>query len=136
MSISPYERIYDRARQEMSDREFARLVGWHLQHGFVFARPDFFVMGRPVMRFAPMELLLSPEYTFRSADCDCWYIHSMSGNMSAAWSVMPWPLPWIAYERMRDGKRHLTFRRTEDLRRLCPPDIYNESFHELTMAQA
>ena len=134
--MSPYERMYAKARELDPSLDWGAVVGWHLQHGFVFARPDLFVMGRPVMRFAPVELILRLDYPFRLYDCDCWYIHSMAGNMAAAWNIMPWELPWIAYERMRDGTRHLTFRRTEDLRRLCPPDIYNESFHELTMAQA
>ena len=134
--MSPYERMWRTARELDPAQDWGAVVGWHMQHGFVFARPDFFIMGRPVTQWAPAELITDSHFLFRIADCDCWYIHSAAGNMAAAWSVMPWPLPWIAYERVRDGARHLTFRPAEVLRRLCPPDIYNESFHELTLAKA
>ena len=125
--MSPYERMYRTARELDPAQDWGAVVGWHMQHGFVFARPDFFIMGRPVLRYSPESLITEPTYLYKSEFCDCWYVHAMAGNLARAWSVMPWPLPWIAYERVRDGARHLTFRPAEALRRLCPPDIHDES---------
>ncbi len=99
--MNPYERIYERARQETSDAEFAARVGWYMQYGFLFATPDFFIMGKVA-----------------DGRTDCWYIEAMAGDMAKAWSILPHELPWIAFERTHGGTKELQFVRIEDLRRL------------------
>jgi hypothetical protein len=97
---------------------FGYYIDWHFKHGFVFSTPDFFIMGRAapkgVIEADGVKLTWFPEWW----NCDTWYIHAMSGDMSKAWSILPWELPWIAFERVRCGKRELTFIETGRLRRL------------------
>ncbi len=100
-------------------KPFNEYVAWHLENGFVFSTPEFFAMGRCVdsKRFDPEELEIFPRE--RS---DAWYVFAMAGKMPRLWSIMPWPLPLIGWERMRGGKRELSFFRSEVLHRLCPPE--------------
>ena len=104
---------------------FKAYLDWHMKHGFVFSTPEFFAMGRPVMRYRPEAEITEPTFLFNPEDCDTWYIFALAGNMQKAWSIMPWPLEWIAFERLRGGIRELTFARTETLKRLCPPILIN-----------
>ena len=85
--------------------EFQYDVAWYLSHGFVFARPDFFVMGRPVVSSASEAQMMDPDFKFHSHECDCWYVHAMAGNVVRAFDVMPWWMPFIAFHRIgREGK--------------------------------
>ncbi len=97
--MSPYERIYRAAAELDPDLNWPETLRDYLQGGFVFSTPDFFIMGR-------------------QQDEKTWYVHSMAGDMQKAWSILPWHLPFIAFERVRSGKRELTIVPTETLRRL------------------
>lgn len=113
--MSPAERIalkYEESPQEMP---FSYYVDWHMKHGFVHATPEYFIMGRAVK--------LGTDFTDRlfttpREEANAWYIHAFSGNMGMAWGVMPWALGYIAFERVRSGKRELTITPTERIRRL------------------
>ncbi len=105
--MTPYERIARRYDEDEPPGAFDCLVEWHLMHGFVFSRPDYFVMGRPVCSDASAELICEPTFHFASARCDCWYIHAMAGNLSNVWAVLPWELPWIAWQRHHDPEKVL-----------------------------
>lgn len=71
---------------------------WYLLNGFVFSRPDLFIMGRPVMRNARQELITG-WHRFPDAECDCWHVYLSAGNIVRAWDFMPWPLDWVSFER-------------------------------------
>ena len=114
--VSPYERIYERARKECTDAEFAARIGWYLHHGFVFSTPDFFIMGRNCWRETLP--LVKPDEYFDRMDGDCWYIAAFAGDMSKAWSILPWPLPWIAFQREHAGTKELQFVEISRLKRL------------------
>lgn len=96
----------DRIKQTYLDRPEAHplewYLHWHLEHGYVFCTPDFFVMGFPVNKHR----LGNDEHPFDcyKPDGDCWYVFAMAGNMAKAWSIMPWPLPFIGWHRDRVGK--------------------------------
>ena len=122
--MSPYARIEAEYLKHPKEEPFVNYVEWHARNGFVFARPDFFAMGRPVKRNAPPKEILDPKMLFESQDCDCWYIHAAAGNMARMWQIVPWELPWICWTRLADPLAELTFIKTESLKRLCPPDIY------------
>ena len=104
MSQSPYERIYERARKECTDAEFAARIGWHLHHGFVFSTPDFGIMG------------VARAYT--NPPRNAWYIEAFAGDMSKAWSILPWELPWVAFQREHAGTKELQFVEISRLKRL------------------
>jgi hypothetical protein len=85
-------------KSEPCVRTFEQDLNWHLEHGFVFSRPDFFVMGRPVVHTAPAIYIVG-QHRFPSAVCDCWHVYLMAGNVGRAWSMLPWDLPWVSFER-------------------------------------
>lgn len=119
--MSPFDQIAAKYAEHPQARSFAFYVDWHMRHGFVFSRPDFFIMGRPVRKsegLAGIEAF-TERGNDRSGLCDTWYIHAMAGDMCRAWDVLPWPLGWLAWERVLDGKRELRFYSTEEVRRLC-----------------
>ena len=111
---SPYDTI--KAKYEASEHvePWGFWLDWHLQNGFVFSTPVFFAMGRPVRSATGILWKSSKDIA------DTWYIWGLAGDMSKCWSILPYELPWIAFERIRGGKRELAFYRTEDLRRHTP----------------
>lgn len=121
--MSPYEQIEAVYARHPQEEPFENYVRWHALHGFVFARPDFFAMGRPVVRAAGEEFIRDLATHFPSAACDCWFIHAAAGNMARMWQIMPWPLEWFCWERVADELSELRFVRAETLKRLCPPDL-------------
>lgn len=121
--MTAYEKI-ERAYQEHPKEEpLENYVRWHLRHGFVFSRPDFFCMGRCVMKEAPADSIRDPMHLFPSEDCNAWYIFAAAGNMARMWQILPWPLGWVCWTRLHDPLSELQFVETERLQRLCPPDI-------------
>jgi hypothetical protein len=71
----------------------------HLLNGFAISRPDYFVMGRPVIRSADPRLIVDPWHKFHSSDCDTWHVFLFAGNIARAWAFLPWPLPFMSFER-------------------------------------
>lgn len=121
--MTPYERIEAAYAANPKEEPFVNYVVWHHRHGFVFSRPDCFVMGRAVVRSAPAEKIRDLSNLFPSSDCDAWYIHAAAGNLSRMWSLMPWPLGWIGFTRLSDPSSELRFFPAETLKRLCPPEL-------------
>lgn len=113
--MTPVEQAAAVYERETCARTFREDLEAHLLHGFVFSRPDFFVMGRPVIRTADPALIVNPWHHFPSSECDCWHVFLFAGNMLPAWRIMPWDLPWFSWER----KNELRFVRVESMRRLA-----------------
>jgi len=93
------KKVYER---EACSRTFVLDLELHLRHGFVFSRPDFFIMGRAVIRDADPALIVDPEHSFEADRCDCWHIYLFAGAMGPAFSIMPWVLPWVSMERKNE----------------------------------
>jgi hypothetical protein len=123
--MSPFEQIAEAYRLHPQEHPFEFYDDWHSMHGFRFATPDFFIMGRSTSRF----FLSRHEGTGIPLDimprefADTWYIHAMAGDMSKAWSILPFPLPWIAFERLREGKLELQIFPIERIHRLTHDSI-------------
>lgn len=115
--MSPYEQARAVYFKEPCARTFEADLALHLEFGFVFSTPKFFIIGRPVKRDAPHGLILDPSFSFVRRECDCWHIHLAAGDLEAAWSILPWPLPWLAFERRND----LRFIPADRIHRLCAP---------------
>lgn len=118
-----YDALEEIYAKQGAEEPFANYVIEHAKSGFVYSTPDFFVMGRPVLRSAAPELIRDARHVFRREECDAWFIHAAAGNMPKMWAITPWPLGWIGWTRMRDSLDELTFIPTESLKRLCPPDL-------------
>lgn len=95
---------------EQRDREhsFDWYVWEHHNHpeGFVFSTPDYFVMG---------SRLASKGY----GPIDTWFVYAMAGDLSKVWSILPYDLPLVAWERQTPYGKKLHFYRANRIRALC-----------------
>lgn len=111
--MTPVERAAAVYRSEPCAHTFRADLEFYLLNGFVCSRPDYFVMGRPVMRHASQDLIVG-HYRFPSGACDCWHVALHSGNVARAWDFLPWDLPWVSFER----ENVLRFHTLRSIRRL------------------
>lgn len=116
--MSPFEQAQAIYRREPCQRLFTEDLFSHLQRGFVFTTPEFFIMGRGVVKGAPQSDIVNPSVIFRREDWDCWMIYLMAGDMAKAWGILPWPLKWFAFER----KNELRFYPADQIARLSRRD--------------
>lgn len=72
--------------------DFAAALERNYAEGFVYATPFFFVMGRAVARV-------------EGGPVDAWFIEAMAGDTQRAWSILPWELPWIGFQRFDSDLR-------------------------------
>jgi hypothetical protein len=84
--------------------DFAAALERNYQDGFVFSTPDYFIMGREV--------------------AEGWFIEGMAGDFTRAWSILPYELPKIGFERFDNNLR---FYPIETLRRMTNP------WHEMAL---
>lgn len=113
--LSPAERAAQVYEREWCARSFREDLSWHLTNGFVFSRPDFFVMGRPVVAYTAPDCIVG-QYKYPSGICDCWHIYLFAGNIARAWDMLPWELPLVSFER--GAGNVLRFYRLSSIRRL------------------
>jgi len=114
---TPFQQAAEAFLAEPHARSLTEDLEAHLINGFVFSRPDYFVMGRPVIRTAPEAQIVDPWHRFPSGQCDCWHVYLMAGNMAKAWEILPWAMPWMSFER----KNELRFVPLEAMKRLALP---------------
>lgn len=100
--------------QEPCARSFELDVELHLMFGFVFATPDFFIMGRPVDSAGRHEDIVNPSFEFPKDKCDCWMVYLMAGDVTKVWNIMPYPLPKVCFER----RNELRFYSLDSIRRI------------------
>jgi hypothetical protein len=112
--MTPYEEAKAVWAKERCVRTFEEDLHWHLLNGYVFSRPDFFIMGRHVNSKAGPELIVNPSWLFDPAECDCWMIYLMAGDCGAAFGILPFNLPLVCFER----RNELRFAPLESFRRL------------------
>lgn len=114
-NMSPYQILDDLYSRK--GLEFDYYVQCHLRCGFVFSTPEFFIMGRPVCRQWKKEDVFDPETAAPKSLADGWMIHAMAGDTGKAWSILPWPLGWIGFQRFDNVLRWVP---TEVIRRFHP----------------
>ena len=114
--MSPIDAIREEYRLHPREESFDFYLDWHIENGFVFSTPDFFIMGRGASREAIRRN--SDAWTCRREFQDCWYVFAMAGDISKCWDILPYPLGYVAFERLREGKLELTIVPTERIRRL------------------
>lgn len=115
---SPHDLVLADWQARPRDQSLRFYEELHMSMGFLFSTPDFFVMGRPVRKYAPIEHILDVQCRFERATCDTWFIFQMAGDMTKAWSIMPWELPWMCWVRDNDPTGELRFYETRRLMRL------------------
>lgn len=117
--INPYDRMAAKYAEKPQEMPFSAYVEQHLLAGFVFSTPDFFVMGRPVKSDGYTEEIGNPWHVYKAEECDCWYVHAMSGDLNKVFDILPWPMEWLAFERLRGGRRDMVVCKLADIRRLA-----------------
>lgn len=87
--------------KEPCARSFSEDVSAHMRTGFVISTPWCFVLARPVWSKAPAADIVNPLVMFhhRMDVSDCWHIYLMAGLVEAAVDYIPFPLPFISFER-------------------------------------
>lgn len=116
--MSPYdqlETLYDQHPQELP---FAWYVHWHIKFGFVLSRPDVFVMGRPIVKRVAEANGVTMDEPEPGQAADTWFVHAAAGDLQRAWELIPWNLPYVAWERVLDRQRDLRFYDAGRVRRL------------------
>jgi hypothetical protein len=78
-SLGPLARARQVYELEWCRNSFEEDLCWHLEQGYVFSTPTVFLMG------------------YR--DNLCWVVSLCSGDLLEALELMPYPLPWVAFER-------------------------------------
>lgn len=116
--MSPYARMAQKYADNPQERPFSYYVVWHMMHGFCFSTPEFFIMGRLATKRFIEENPIQFLWNAKPNDPDTWYVHAASGDLSKAWSILPYPLPWLAFERLRNGKLELQILPLSRIRRL------------------
>ena len=81
-----------------SDRNFMDDLEWHVNHGYVFVGPGYFLMGSDVVGRG-------------------WHIHLAIGNMQKFLLFMPYYLPKIGWSRDPSGFGEITWYDTDKLTR-------------------
>ena len=97
-------RPFDRCAEEYArhGEDFSGAVARNLADGFLFSTPSFFIMGRPHER------------------PNTWFIEGMAGDMSRAWSILPYELPFVSFQRFDNSLRFIPIER---LRRLSKHEM-------------
>lgn len=119
--MTPYEAIRSKYLEAPGvGLTWEELVGIHLAHPdcYVIKGPNYFVMGRAVARAAAVELIRDFTHRFNASECDTWHIYAFAGDMGKAFRSLPYPLPWLAWERIHDPE--LRFISTEFVKRMNP----------------
>lgn len=125
MIIPPYQRMETWYQMHPAVRPFGLYVEWHLQAGVVLSTPDCFVMGRPVNSKAGDWRITESMQLWPRDKQDCWYIFAMCGDMAKAFSMLPYELPLIAFQRK--AQKELRFYQLPRLRSLCDGQHMDEA---------
>ena len=116
--MTPYARTLEDWHNRPRQHPLSYYEEIHKRLGFLFSTPAYYVMGRPVMKFAPIDHILDVEHVFDFAQCDTWYIFQLTGETQQAWRILPWELPWMCWKRENDPDEELRFYETRRLMRL------------------
>jgi hypothetical protein len=128
MPIAPYEPIRDAYVLHCGPDEMTweELVGWHLANplAYVIKQPDFFVMGRAVIKAASPEDIRDLRISFPVESCDAWFLYAFAGNMEkavAALSDKTHEMRWFAWERFGSTEKELRWHESKRIRQQLTP---------------
>lgn len=119
--MTPLDLAFQVYLEHPTKRTFAEDLCAHLKHGYVLGTPTGLVLGRPVPRDASHRLIVTPEASFNPAACDCWHVWLGVGDwQSILLDHLPYPLPWMSWERRFRLRFHKTEKVLEYARRVSP----------------
>lgn len=88
--------VYDR---EPCARSFREDLEAHLLTGYVWSSPTAFGMCRAVRRDLTQGAIVNPWIMIPPHDCDAWLIYLAAGDLDELAGKLPYPLPFIGWER-------------------------------------
>lgn len=107
--MNPFHQALGVYLKHPTKRTFADDLTAHLKCGYVLGTPTGLVLGRPVPRDAVPQLIITPEVSFETKDCDCWHIWLGVGDWhSILLEHLPYHLPWMSWERRFRLRFHST----------------------------
>jgi hypothetical protein len=121
MSLAPYDSIRALYVAENLPLSWEELVGWHLADplGYVIKEPDFFIMGRAVVKSAGEDNIRDFRVRFPAASCDAWFLYAFAGDMTKAMDRLidkTHHREWIAWERFNRTDKCLSWHKTARIR--------------------
>ena len=96
---SPIDAIREEYRLHPREESFQVYLDWHIENGFVFSTPQFFIMGRAIKVYdedAKTKHGIDNFAVWEREEENCWFVHSMAGDLSKAWDILPYPLPFLS----------------------------------------
>lgn len=118
--MKPWEQAVRAYKEDGSVVPFDRVLAAFLKQGFVWSSPDTFVLGKRVVKGAPLEeWLWGPD---AGARADTWYVLLGAGKGGGAEQFVrlaPEPLEWVAWHRK--GRQDLKFWKWKALMRRLRP---------------
>lgn len=102
--MTPFEQF-----KELHGPGWQSAVDAHIQQGFTYFDPLNMALARPVSSEWSEERLSDPwDSALTTLDLtlnhDCWYVWAAIGDLKYLLSLIPYPLPLIAFVRRRGGR--------------------------------
>lgn len=101
--MTPAEEAAAVYEKEPCARTFREDVEAHMLCGYVVATPEVFAMFRPVRWSAGQEAIVNPWHAH--VGCDTWHIYLAAGDVEQIRAMLPYPLPYVAFERKNQLRR-------------------------------
>ena len=79
------------------EMSFMEVIAAHGRHGYVVATPEFFLLGRRVMRDWDDDRRCDPWQV--AEDGDTWHVWLAAGEWEGWERFLPYPLPWVSFHR-------------------------------------
>lgn len=100
------------------------LVGWHLADPFAYVvkTPEYFIMGRAVVKGATAADIVDLRVRFDQSKCDAWMLYAFAGDKRKAWAALPRPLPWLCWHKFHDSENELRWLPAARIESLCKPN--------------
>lgn len=85
--------------QRLGVEAFSAGLSACLADGYVRSEPGFFFMGRAVPMCASKRHWLDFAKSWPAEECNAWLVVGMAGDIRAALACVPYPLPWLVFQR-------------------------------------
>ena len=104
MNQTVYHQAMMAQLEGITHKRFAADLTAYLNHGYVFSLPDVFVMAKPVPSDMIDNGVLESDDFFKPGECDTWYVHLAAGRLSRLFSLSPFHLEYVCFQRFGSVK--------------------------------
>lgn len=94
--IEQLSALYDSTETERSLEDDIELF---LFNGYLISTPRYIIMGKPIIKGTPDDLIRDPRHRFEWTLCNCWFVYAYAGTCLDFWKAMPFELAWVAFHR-------------------------------------